>query len=122
VARLHVRPQQPPHVQHTVRGYALQVDSRSSARNNSTGAFLCVCFLSGSCSLASFIRVERVFIVCVGEAKTATSWSSTYLECHLGFVRGDDRDVDGAGRNCGTNHKKPMFLSVGALCKRQLMK
>ena len=36
----------------------------------------------------------------------------TYLECHLGFVGGDDRDVYHAGHNCTTQETKAPGSSV----------
>jgi len=46
---------------------------------------------------------------CVGEGMEP---GRTYLECHLGFVGGDDRDVYHAGHNCTTQETKAPGSSV----------
>jgi hypothetical protein len=52
------------------------------------------------------VRVLSFFPPSLGAHR---AWEKkAYLECHLGFIRGEDRHVDDAGHNC----RKPTCLSV----------
>jgi hypothetical protein len=134
VTRLHVRPQQLPHVQHAVRRHALQNSTVgrhlkrlvSTMRAEQPGLQNCYDWLlqpryqhsvtsisaplSHRCphSTGVFcpVRVLSFFPPSLGAHR---AWEKkTYLECHLGFIRGEDRHVDDAGHNC----RKPTCLSV----------